>query len=116
MRETFKCGDQVEWNSDAGRVRGVVIRKVTMRGVLMDFWREARAKHEDFVAEWAWLMENEEGMCIWQIACFFPRCLSRTRRRSEFNNPTVSVNELAREIQRRGATLLLAALADGSPP
>ena len=29
MRKTFKRGDHVEWNSEAGRVRGVVIRKVT---------------------------------------------------------------------------------------
>lgn len=26
---TFKPGDRVEWNSEAGRVRGVVTRKVT---------------------------------------------------------------------------------------
>jgi hypothetical protein len=82
MRETFKCGDQVEWNSDAGRVRGVVIRKVTMRGVLMDFWGEARAKHEDFVAEWAWLMENEEGHVHLADRLLFP-ALSLSNKKAE---------------------------------
>ncbi|MEP6918826.1 MAG: DUF2945 domain-containing protein [Acidobacteriota bacterium] len=28
MPKTFKRGDLVEWNSEAGRVRGVVVRKV----------------------------------------------------------------------------------------
>jgi hypothetical protein len=28
MTKTFKRGDRVEWNSEAGRVRGVIIRKV----------------------------------------------------------------------------------------
>jgi Hypervirulence associated proteins TUDOR domain len=29
MPRKFKPGDHVEWNSEAGRVRGVVIRKIT---------------------------------------------------------------------------------------
>jgi len=29
MAKTFKIGDHVRWNSEAGRVSGVVIRKVT---------------------------------------------------------------------------------------
>ena len=28
MSKTFKCGDHVEWNSEAGRVRGVILKKV----------------------------------------------------------------------------------------
>ena len=28
MTKTFKRGDHVEWNSEAGRVRGVIIKKV----------------------------------------------------------------------------------------
>lgn len=28
MSKTFKCGDHVEWNSEAGRVRGTVVKKV----------------------------------------------------------------------------------------
>ena len=29
MRQDFKRGDCVEWNSEAGRVRGTIIKKVT---------------------------------------------------------------------------------------
>jgi hypothetical protein len=28
MTKTFKSGDHVEWNSEAGRVRGVILKKV----------------------------------------------------------------------------------------
>ena len=28
MSKTFKRGDHVEWNSEAGRVRGVIVKKV----------------------------------------------------------------------------------------
>ena len=28
MVKTFKCGDHVEWNSEAGMVRGVIFKKV----------------------------------------------------------------------------------------
>ena len=28
MAKTFKSGDHVEWNSEAGRVRGVILKKV----------------------------------------------------------------------------------------
>ena len=29
MARDFKVGDHVEWNSEAGRVRGTIIKKVT---------------------------------------------------------------------------------------
>lgn len=29
MRKAFKRGDHVEWNSEAGRVRGVITKKIT---------------------------------------------------------------------------------------
>ena len=28
MSKTFKRGDHVEWNSEAGRVRGIIVKKV----------------------------------------------------------------------------------------
>jgi hypothetical protein len=28
MAKTFKCGDHVEWNSEAGVVRGVIFKKL----------------------------------------------------------------------------------------
>jgi hypothetical protein len=29
MAKTFKRGDHVSWNSEAGRVRGVILKKIT---------------------------------------------------------------------------------------
>jgi small-conductance mechanosensitive channel len=29
MKQAFKVGDHVEWNSEAGRVRGTIKKKVT---------------------------------------------------------------------------------------
>lgn len=29
IRKTFKRGDHVEWNSEAGRVRGVILKRLT---------------------------------------------------------------------------------------
>ena len=29
MKRTYKRGDHVEWNSEAGRVRGVILKKIT---------------------------------------------------------------------------------------
>jgi hypothetical protein len=29
VSETFKRGDHVEWNSEAGRVTGVIVKKIT---------------------------------------------------------------------------------------
>jgi hypothetical protein len=29
MKKDFKLGDHVEWNSEAGRVRGTIMKKVT---------------------------------------------------------------------------------------
>jgi hypothetical protein len=29
IRKTFKRGDHVQWNSEAGKVRGVIVKKVT---------------------------------------------------------------------------------------
>ena len=31
MKQTFAIGDHVEWNSEAGRVRGTITKKITSR-------------------------------------------------------------------------------------
>jgi hypothetical protein len=31
MKQTFAVGDHVEWNSEAGRVRGTITKKITSR-------------------------------------------------------------------------------------
>ena len=37
MPKVFKRGDHVEWNSEAGRVRGVIIKKVTSNVVFKGY-------------------------------------------------------------------------------
>jgi hypothetical protein len=39
--KTFKAGDHVEWNSEAGRVRGKVKRKITSPIKLKGYTRHA---------------------------------------------------------------------------
>ena len=39
-----------------------------LRGVLMDLWHEARAKHEDAISAWASIVENEEARSRYQTA------------------------------------------------
>ena len=41
MTTDFKCGDHVEWNSEAGMVRGTIQKKVTsrLRQNLFDYWK-----------------------------------------------------------------------------
>ena len=31
MKRTFAVGDHVEWNSEAGRVRGTIVKKITSK-------------------------------------------------------------------------------------
>lgn len=50
MAKTFKRGDHVEWNSEAGRVRGVIIKKVTSNVSFKGFVRHAsRDKPQYFI-------------------------------------------------------------------
>lgn len=40
LAKTFKRGDHVEWNSEAGRVRGVIVRRI-----LSDVWVNGYVHH-----------------------------------------------------------------------
>lgn len=40
MAKTFKRGDHVEWNSEAGRVRGVITQKI-----MSDLWFKGYVHH-----------------------------------------------------------------------
>lgn len=46
----------------------VRIKHPYMRGVLMDYWHEARAKHEDPIEAWASIVEDEEKRGKYQTA------------------------------------------------
>jgi hypothetical protein len=41
MPKTFKRGDHVEWNSEAGRVRGVIVKEVTSNVVFKGYVHHA---------------------------------------------------------------------------
>lgn len=41
MASNFKVGDHVEWNSEAGRVRGTIIKKVTSEVDFKGYLRHA---------------------------------------------------------------------------
>lgn len=41
MPKMFKRGDHVEWNSEAGRVRGVIVKKVTSNVVFKGYVHHA---------------------------------------------------------------------------
>ena len=46
MAKAFKRGDLVEWNSEAGRVRGVIVRKLVSNIRLKGYVRHASSKAE----------------------------------------------------------------------
>ena len=48
MRKTFKRGDHVEWNSEAGRVRGTVIKKVVSNVKFKGYTHHATRKEPQY--------------------------------------------------------------------
>ena len=48
MAKTFKRGDHVEWNSEAGIVRGVVIKKVVSDVRIKGYVRHASKKEPQY--------------------------------------------------------------------
>jgi hypothetical protein len=49
MASQFKRGDHVEWNSEAGRVRGTIVRKVTSEIVFKGYKRHASKDEPQYV-------------------------------------------------------------------
>jgi hypothetical protein len=49
MATDFKRGDYVEWNSEAGRVRGFIQRKVTSQIVFKGYKRHASKEEPQFI-------------------------------------------------------------------
>ena len=49
MSNTFKRGDLVEWNSEAGRVRGIVVKKVVSDIRLKGYVHYASTSEPQFV-------------------------------------------------------------------
>jgi hypothetical protein len=49
MAVHFKVGDHVEWNSEAGRVRGTIQKKVTKEIVFKGYRRHASAEEPQYL-------------------------------------------------------------------
>ena len=49
MTTNFKAGDHVEWNSEAGRVRGIIQKKVTSETEFMGRTRHASKEEPHYV-------------------------------------------------------------------
>ncbi len=49
MAAEFKRGDHVEWNSEAGRVRGTVQKKVTSEIVFKGYRRHASKEEPQYI-------------------------------------------------------------------
>jgi len=49
MTHEFKVGDHVEWNSEAGRVRGTIQKKVTGETVFKGYLRHASKEEPQYL-------------------------------------------------------------------
>jgi hypothetical protein len=49
MATTFKRGDHVEWNSEAGRVRGTIQKKVTSEIIFKGYKRHASKEEPQYI-------------------------------------------------------------------
>ena len=48
MAKTFKTGDRVSWNSEAGRVTGVIQKKITSKTVFKGYTRHATKEEPQY--------------------------------------------------------------------
>ncbi len=49
MATDFKRGDHVEWNSEAGRVRGTILKKVTSEITFKGYKRHASKEEPQYI-------------------------------------------------------------------
>jgi hypothetical protein len=49
MNKSFKIGDRVSWNSEAGRVRGTITRKITSKIRFKGYWRHATPRDPQYI-------------------------------------------------------------------
>ncbi len=51
MPQTFKRGDHVEWNSEAGRVRGVIVKKVISKVLFKGYMHHASRDEPQYLIQ-----------------------------------------------------------------
>ena len=49
MTHNFKVGDHVEWNSEAGRVRGTILKKFTSKTEFKGYTRHASKEEPQYL-------------------------------------------------------------------
>jgi hypothetical protein len=49
MQKSLKVGDRVSWNSEAGRVQGTIIRKLTRDTKIKGYVRHASSEHPQYM-------------------------------------------------------------------
>jgi hypothetical protein len=49
MATEFRRGDHVEWNSEAGRVRGTIQKKITFEVIFKSYKRHASKKEPQYI-------------------------------------------------------------------
>jgi len=51
MKKDFKRGDHVEWNSEAGRVRGTILTKITQEITFKGYKRHATQDEPQYIIQ-----------------------------------------------------------------
>lgn len=51
MTTDFKIGDLVEWNSEAGRVQGIIKKKITKKIIFKEYTVHASKKEPQYLIE-----------------------------------------------------------------
>ncbi|HJT33872.1 MAG TPA: DUF2945 domain-containing protein [Pirellulales bacterium] len=51
MKHNFKAGDHVEWNSEAGRVRGTIVKKITSETKFKGYTRHASKDEPQYLIQ-----------------------------------------------------------------
>jgi hypothetical protein len=101
LPKTFRRGDRVSWNSEAGRVTGVIQRKVTRQIVFKGYKRRASPDELQYIIK----SERTDHVAIHRAR----RCGDSQRKRAERNSHNESRRSCACSILR-GATPLLSAI------
>jgi Hypervirulence associated proteins TUDOR domain len=80
MSKTFKRGDHVEWNSEAGRVRGVIVKKVVSNVKFKGYIHHATKEEPQYFIE----SDKSDHVAIHKGAAL--RLLSRSRPQKKAKN------------------------------
>jgi len=87
MAKTFKRGDHVEWNSEAGRVRGVILKKVVSDIPLKGYVHHASKEEPQY------LIQSDKTD---HVAIHKPQTLRHVKARTQIRRRMVKRRKLKR--------------------